>query len=112
MGAINRLYDINNYTTKKSVNIDDSLYEKLIDLSQNRFDATISELINICLEDYIDDNNPSYYAKPSNETVTYRSVMLRKANIDGLKKLNKKTGITVTRLINGAIKDFLKKHRL
>lgn len=33
--------------------------------------------------------------------------MLRENNIDWLSKVNKKTGITVTRLINAAIKDFL-----
>ena len=41
------------------------------------------------------------------ETVTYRSIMLRENNIDWLNKANKKTEITVTRLINAAIKDFL-----
>ena len=37
MSAIDRLYSINNRTTKKSVNIDDSLYKKLINFTQNKF---------------------------------------------------------------------------
>ena len=107
MSAINRLYDINNRATKKSINIDDSLYKKLIDLTQNKFDATISELINVAIEEYASKNRPTYYKKPDYETVTYRSIMLRENNAKWLKMTNKKTGITVTRLLNGAIKDFL-----
>ena len=52
MSAINRLYNINNRTTKKSVNIDDSLYKKLIYFTQNKFDATVSDLINVAIEDF------------------------------------------------------------
>ena len=107
MSAIDRLYDINNQAIKKSINIDDSLYKKLIYLTQNKFDATISELINVCIEEYAEKNYSTYYEKPDRETVTYRSIMLRENNIDWLSKINKKTGITVTRLINAAIKDFL-----
>ena len=107
MSAINRLYDINNITNKKSVNIDDSLYKELIKLTQDKFDATISDLINVAIEDYIDKNQPSYYEKPDNETVTYRTIMMREKNFNELKKMNKKTGITVTRLINAAIKEFI-----
>ena len=107
MSGIDRLYDINNPTIKKSVNIDDTLYKKLIDLTQNKFDATVSELINVAIEEYSTKNQPTYYKKPENESVTYRSIMLRVDNIDWLKKTNIKTGITVTRLINASIKDFL-----
>ena len=107
MSAVDRLYDINNRSVKKSINIDDSLYNKLIKLTQNKFDATISDIINVCIEEYAEKNHPSYYEKPERETVTYRSVMLRDNNISWLNKINKKTGITVTRLLNAAIKDFL-----
>lgn len=107
MSAIDRLYSINNRTTKKSVNIDDSLYKKLINLTQNKFDATISDLINVAIEDYALRNNPSFYGKPEKETVTYRSVMLRENNIDWISKTSRKTRISATRLINAAIKDFI-----
>ena len=64
MSAIDRLYDINNRTTKKSVNIDDSLYKKLIHFTQNKFDATVSDLINVAIEDYSAKGNPTFYGKP------------------------------------------------
>ena len=79
----------------------------IINLTKNKFDATISDLINVCIEEYAEKNQPSYYEKPIHETVTYRSILLRNNNITWLNKTNKKTGITVTRLLNVAIKDFL-----
>ena len=107
MSAIDRLYSINNRTTKKSVNIDDSLYKKHINFTQNKFDATISDLINVAIEDYAIKDNPNFYGKPEKETVTYRSVMLREDNIAWLAKTSKNTRISVTRLVNAAIKDFI-----
>ena len=107
MSAIDKLYSISNLTKQKSINIDDSLYERIIYLTKNKYDATVSELINICIEQYAEKNDPSYYEKPNNETVTYRSIMMREENLKWLKRVNKKTGISVTRLINAAIKDFI-----
>ena len=109
MSAIDRLYNINNRTTKKSVNIDDSLYKKLIYFTQNKFDATVSDLINVAIEDFSSKSNPTFYGKPENESVTYRSIMLRDNNIEWLSKISKKTGISVTRLVNAAIKEFIDK---
>lgn len=107
MSAINRLYDINNRARKRSINIDDSLYKELIILTQNKFDANVSELINIAIEEYSEKNSPAYYGKPESETVTYRSIMLRENNFKWLKITKKQTRISITRLLNGAIKDFL-----
>ena len=91
MSAIDRLYSINNKTVKKSINIDDSLYKRLMRYTKKNYDAT-------------------FYEKPENETVTYRSIMIRKENLDNLQKLHKKTGISVTRLLNCAVKEFLDKY--
>lgn len=109
MSAIDRLYSSSNPTIKKSVNIDDTLYQKLIMITKKKFSASVSEVINVCIEDYIEENKPSYYPKPELESVTYRSIMIRKDNIKNLQKMNKATGITVTRLLNASINEFLKK---
>lgn len=107
MGNVDKLYLINNKTIPKSINIEDKLYERLKKLLDTKYDATVSEIINICIEDYIDENNPKYYDKPKNETVTYRSIMMRKDNINALQKMHKRTGISVTRLLNASIKEFI-----
>ena len=53
MSAIDRLYSINNKTVKKSINIDDSLYKKLMKFTKKNYDATFSEVMNVCIEEYI-----------------------------------------------------------
>ena len=110
MSAIDRLYPINNKTIKKTINIEDSLYNRLMKFTQNNFDATFSEIINVCIEEYVERDKPSFYEKPKLETVTYRSIMIRKENLSNLQKMYKKTGISVTRLLNCAVKEFLEKY--
>ncbi len=110
MSAIDRLYSIDNKTIKKTVNIDDSLYKRLMKFVNKNYDASFSEIVNVCIEEYIEANAPSFYEKPKLETVTYRSIMIRKQNLNNLQKMYKKTGITVTRLLNCAIKEFLEEY--
>jgi metal-responsive CopG/Arc/MetJ family transcriptional regulator len=110
MSAINKLYSINNKTMKKTVNIEDTLYDRLMKFIKKNYDATFSEVINVCIEEYIEKNKPSFYEKPKLETVTYRSIMIRKENLKDLQKMYKKTGISVTRLLNVAVKEFLEKY--
>lgn len=109
MSNIDKLYELENKRIKKSINIEIELYNKLKNLMKTKYDATISDLINVAIEDYIDRNSPSFYGKPKGEFVTYRSIMIRKNNFKELKKMSDKTGISVTRLINGAIKEFLER---
>lgn len=110
MSAISKLYSINNKTVKKSINIDDSLYNRLMKFTKKNYDATFSEIINVCIEEYICESKPSFYEKPKSETVTYRSIMIRKENLNNLQKIHKKTGISMTRLLNCAVKEFLEKY--
>ena len=110
MSAINRLYAINNKKVKNTVNIEDKLYNQLMKFTKKNYDATFSQVINVCIEEYIERNNPSFYEKPKLETVTYRSIMIRKENLKDLQKMYKKTGISVTRLLNCAVKEFLDKY--
>lgn len=107
MNAIYRLYLKSNPSIQKSISIDDTLYEKLKTLIDKKYDATISDIINVALENYIDKNVPTFYEKPKLESTTYRSVMIRSNNLNGLQKMHKETGISVTRLLNSAIKEFL-----
>ena len=84
MSIRDKLYTLDNKTMSKSINVDDSLYERIIGLTKTTYDAKISEIINVAIEEYIERNKPNYYAKPKKETVTYRNLMLRKKNIKQL----------------------------
>ena len=110
MNAIDRLYGKNNYTIQKSVNLEDKLYTRLKDFLSKNFDATFSDIINICIEDLVSKDVQKYYAKPEGEITIYRSIMIRKSNLEALMKINRETGISVTRLINMAMKEFLEKY--
>ena len=111
MSAIDRLYSINNKTVKKSINIDDSLYKRLMRYTKKNYDATISDMINVCIEDLLSTGSVKYYAKPEDEITIYRSVMIRKENEEALNKITQETGISLTRLVNIAMKEFLEKFK-
>jgi len=110
MSAIGRLYKKDNYTIQKSVNLEDKLYTALKEIVDFEYDATISDIVNICVEDLLAKGKVEYYAKPEDEITIYRSIMLRRENVEGLTGINKKTGISVTRLINIAMKEFLEEY--
>lgn len=112
MDVEEKLYLKGNKKYQKCVNLDDDLYDKVRELTEEKYDATLSEFINICIEDYIIKNNPSYYPKKENVLTTNRSIMIRKNNEDGLNKFHNKTGISFTRLLNGAISEFIASHNL
>jgi len=109
MSIRDKLYKKDNKTISKSINIDDSLYEKIRIATEKIYDAKLSDIINLAIKEYIEKNSPSYYAKPKMETVTYRNLMLRKENVKKLNEYHQKTGISFTRLVNGAIKEFFDK---
>ncbi len=107
MSSIDRLYKKDNCTIQKSINLEDKLYTKLKQIVENEYDATVSDIINVCIEDLIYKGNIKYYAKPDGEITIYRSVMIRKDNVEALNKITQETGISLTRLVNIAMKEFI-----
>ena len=105
-----RLYRKENYTIQKSVNLEDKLYIRLKRIVDSQYDASISEVINVCIEDLLAKKRIKYYPKPEGEIIIYRSIMIRKENEEALRRLNFEKGISVTRLINTAIKEFIDGH--
>ena len=110
MSAIDRLYKKSNYTVQKSINLEDRLYTRLKEIVDKDYDATISDMINVCIEDLLSTGSVKYYAKPEDEIIIYRSVMIRKENVEALNKITQETGISLTRLVNIAMKEFLDKY--
>ncbi len=108
METIDRLYKKGNYTIQKSINLEDKLYTRLKEIADNDFENTLSDLVNICIEELLKNKTKmKYYEKPQYEITIYRSIMMRKSNIEKLEKIKCETGISVTRLVNISIKDFL-----
>lgn len=110
MKAIDRLYKKDVMITR-SVHIDEDLYSKVQFLSENIFDASVSRIINVCIEHTLQKNNITFYKKPSNTDSIYRSVLLRKTFYDKLLSIKDETGISFSRLLNGCIKNFLEDYQ-
>ena len=107
MSARDRLYLKSNNIVQKTLSIEEGLDSKIKRLTETKYDATVSELINICIEEFLDKKKTKFYGKPANEITIYRCLMLRKDNIEGINKKVNSEGISFTRLVNIAIKDFL-----
>lgn len=64
MSNVHELYTKDNYTIQKSINIEVNLYEELIKILDKEYDATISELINFCIENLLKKEIFAYYKRP------------------------------------------------
>lgn len=110
MRAIDRLYRVENYTIQKYPKIENELYIRLKKY-EDVFDAKFSQLVNVCLEEFLAKKEKIYYyAKPEGEIAEYRGVMIRVQFYEELEKIKKNTGISIERQINLAIKNFLDEH--
>ena len=92
--------------SQRTLDIESDLYENLIRLSENEFDASVSKIINLCI-----------YELAEKEQVTMRemkdlekhSVIMRKSALETLNKMKKKYNIPIYVLINIAIKEGIEK---
>lgn len=111
MRAIDRLYKRED-TVTRSLHIDEDLYSQVQYLSETFFDASVSKIINVCVENTLSKNQPiTYYKKPKGTDSIYRSVLFRKSFFNELIKIKDSTGISFSRIVNGCIKEFLEDYK-
>lgn len=89
---------------QKTIEIESSLYDEIEFLSENVYDASISKIINACIDELIKTENVKLYKKENNELFTKHSLILRKNSLKNLEILKDKYGISVYKLIHIAIK--------
>ena len=92
---------------QKTFEIESSLYDQVEHLSNNVYDATISKIINACIDYLIETEDVKLYPKQNNELYTKHSLILRKSSLDNLEKLKAKYGMSVYKLINISIRNIL-----
>lgn len=92
---------------QKTIEIESSLYDEIEFLSENVYDASISKIINACIDELIETENVKLYTKEANELFTKHSLILRKSSLKNLETLKDKYGISVYKLIHIAIKNVL-----
>lgn len=92
---------------QKTIEIESSLYDDVEFLSENVYDASVSKIINACIDELIETEKITMYPKEDNELFTKHSIILRKRSLEGLEKLKVKYGISVYKLIHISIKNVI-----
>ena len=95
---------------RKTIEIDNNLYEKLKELSENEISASINQLINACIENLIKTKNIKMYIKPKGEISIKHSLLIRESFVKGLEELKDKYDISICKLVNMSIYNALNEY--
>lgn len=104
MGTFDRFWK-RDKLLKKTIDIDNTLYEKLNELSKTVYHTSTNQLINACIEELLNTRNIKIYEKPEGEITDQRSLLIRKSLFDGLEELREKYNLSIYKLVNIAIKN-------
>ena len=75
-------------------------------LHQEKYEASISKIINIAVEELVKTEKVKIYKRKNNSYVV-RSVLLRKSVFDGLYELKNKFRVPIYLLVNIAVRNVL-----
>lgn len=103
ISVFDRFYD-KDILVQKTFEIDSDLYDRLEFLSENVYDASISKLVNACIDDLVDTEDIKIYPKDGTEIYTKHSLLIRRYSLNNLEDLKTKYDMSVYKLINMAIK--------
>ena len=92
---------------KKTIEIDNSLYEKLEELSKNVYQTSTNQLINACIEELIETKNIKIYEKPEGELSIQHSLQIRESLFNSLEEMRERYNLSIYKLVNIAIKNAL-----
>ncbi len=95
---------------KKSVEIEGILYDRLKDISSQEIDASINKIIDACVEDYEFEDKVIIYKKEKDEINVARSIIVRESVYKKLEEMREKYGISISKIINIAIREGIKKY--
>ena len=95
---------------KKSVEIEGKLYDRLKEIAANEIDASVNKIIDACINDLELDEKIVIYKREANDLDVGRSVMIRESMYKKLEDMREKYGVSVSKLVNIAIRDGLKKY--
>ena len=65
MGAFDRFFS-KEKLIRKTIEIDNNLYEELKQISDNKYDASVNKLINASIEELVNTENVKVYIKNKN----------------------------------------------
>ena len=95
---------------KKSAEIEGKLYDKLKEISGEKLDASINKIIDACVDDLKLEDKVVIFCKDKNEINVARSIIMRESTYKKLEDLREKYGISISKIMNIAIKIGLEKY--
>lgn len=95
---------------KKSIEIEGILYDRLKEISAKELDASINKIIDACVDNYKMEDKVIIYRKEKDEINVARSVIVRESVYKKLEEMREKYGISISKLINVAIREGIKKY--
>lgn len=95
-------------TFRRSYYIDNTLLTQLEDLSKI-YRARVPDFINDSVEELIKTENIEVYEKDKSELSIKYTVLMRDSNLQGLDDLTQRYGISLSKLVNIAIRNMLNK---
>lgn len=104
MSVFDRFYD-EEKLIRKTVEIDNDLYDKLSEILKGKYNTSVNMLINASIEELIKTENINLYAKEDKYSTMKRSLLIKESFSNGLNKLKEKYNISISKLINMAIKN-------
>ena len=111
MGAFDRFWERDNLLRKTMV-IDNSLYEKLNEIAKNKYQTSTNQLINGCIEELIKTKKIKLYAKPLGELSIKHSLLIRETLFNELEIMRDTYNVSIYKLVNIAIKNALDEIKL
>ena len=104
MNVFSRFYD-KEELIRKTIEIENDLYDKLNEISKTKYKTSTNMLINVCIEKLIETENINVYVNKDKYSSTKHSLLIKKSFSDELIKLKQKYNISITRLVNIAIRN-------
>lgn len=92
--------------SQRTLDIEADSYEKLLNLSENYYDASVSKIINLCVCDL---EQKDYVIMCEMKDLEKHSVILRKSTLECLTRMKKKYNIPIYVLVNIAIRNGIDK---
>lgn len=95
---------------KKSAEIEGMLYDRLKEIAEKELEASVNKIIDACIDDLKLEDKVIIYRKEKNEISVARSIIVRESVYKKLEDLKEKYGISISKLINIAIRIGLEKY--
>ena len=84
ISVFSRFYD-KDVIVQKTFEIESGLYDRLEFLSENIYDASISKLVNACIDNLVETEDVKLYPKDGKELYVKSSLLSRRYSLDNIK---------------------------